>query len=123
MGREDVTAHLGRHPFGLEKGVHAQAVHGGQEPFSLCDKALPGCSFAGAQQDDEASDNGSDGAVAAFGLGSQDRFDPGSVAEGHPNAGIHGEFFVQGKELTQEVQHRGVLPGAALGFAFNGKQS
>ena len=103
--------------------MHAKAVHGGQEPFSLCDKALPGFGFAGAQQDDEASHNGSDCAVTAFGLGSQHWFDSRSVAEGHPNAGVHSELFIQGKELTQEVQHRGVLPGAARSFAFNGKQS
>lgn len=112
VSREDVAAHLCCHPLGLQQCVHAQAVHGGQEPFRFSHERLLRVSFSRVQDHDEATNDGGHGAVAAFGFGGQDGLDPGSMPERHPHASVHRELFVQGQELTEEVQHRMVLLGA-----------
>ncbi len=97
--------------------MHAQTVEGGQEPLSLGDEAFLGA-FSGIQRHDQTPDDGGYGTVAALGFCGQHRFDACSMAEGHPDAGIHGQFFVEGKELAEQVQDGHVLFLASgwLGF-------
>lgn len=109
MGREDIAAHLSGHPLGLQQSVHAQPVHGGEEPFRFSDEGLLRVSFTGAQEHDEASDDGGHGAVAALGFVGQDGLDTGSVPERHPHACVYCQFLIQGQELAQEIQHSLVL--------------
>ena len=89
--------------------MHAQPVHGCQEPFRFRHKGLLRVSFTGVQEHDEATDDGSHCAVTALGFVNQDWLDPGSVPERHPDAGIYCEFLVQGQELAEEVQYSVVL--------------
>lgn len=120
VGGEDVAAHLSGHPLGLEQRVHAQPVKGGQEPLGFRHECLMGLGFPGAQKHDETPDDGSYGTVAPLGFCGQYRFDACSVTEGHPDAGIHRQFFVQGKELAEQVQDGRVLFLAAERLRFDG---
>lgn len=122
MGREDVAAHFSGHPLGLQQGVHAHPVHGGEEPFSFSDESLLHISFTRAQQHNEASHNGGHGAVTAFGFVGQDGLDPGRVPERHPHASVYRELLVQGQELAQEIQHSLVLAGAFRHGFFDGRE-
>ena len=119
MGREDIAAHLGSHPLGLQQRVHAQAVHGRQEPLRLCDEGLLGIGSPGAQVHDQAPDDGRYSAVASLGFGCEDGFDAGGMPECHPYARIDGEFFIQGQELAQKVQYCSLLFRGVRRFLFD----
>lgn len=119
MGSDDIAAHLRCHPLRLQQGVHAQAVHRGQESFSLGNQGLLGIGPSGVQEHDQAPDGGSYGAVAALGFGCQDRFDPCCVPESHPHAGVHGELLIQGQELAKEVHHCRKLFRTSLRLLFD----
>ncbi|GGJ09372.1 hypothetical protein GCM10010052_03600 [Paenarthrobacter histidinolovorans] len=99
--------------------MHAQPVQGCQKAFRFGYQDLPGIRLAGVQEQDQTTHHGCHCPVAPLRFRGEDGLDASGVTEGHPDAGVHSEFLIQGKELAQEIQDGSLVPGAAGDFQFN----
>jgi hypothetical protein len=116
-----VTAHLSGHPAGLQQGMHAQPVQGGQEPFRLHHQVLLRLILREQGGNHGPNDHG-DMAVAPVGFRGKERPDPRRVLEGQPGAGLHSCFLIQGKHAAQQGQDGLPLFRAGLGSAPHRRQ-
>ena len=111
---QDITAHLCGHPLGLQQCMHAQAVQRCEEPFGFSDQDVLLFRAGRQQRHDQLPDDGGHRPVAARGFRSEHGFDPGSVAEGQPDADVHRPFFVEWQQLAKQ-RHDCLVPGRVPG--------